>query len=143
MMPTFNRIDECILSISQKYWVRSFCLNLSNSQLQCFTSWLDQNHLNNISDAIVSIPSNKFPNRIFSFSACWLLSWLAIDTVIVFPFSYFSKRKSGRVPPIVGCSTTWSLVVVFTASITFLIIGKSIDVRWALVPSLPVTFISF
>lgn len=27
-----------------------------------------------IREAIVSIPSNKFPRRIFSFSACWLLS---------------------------------------------------------------------
>ena len=28
----------------------------------------------------VSIPANRFPRRRFSFSACWLLSWLAIGT---------------------------------------------------------------
>jgi hypothetical protein len=36
-----------------------------------------------INAAIVSILSQSFYNRILSFDECWLLSWLAIGTVIV------------------------------------------------------------
>jgi hypothetical protein len=40
-----------------------------------------------ISAAIVSIPSQKFCNRMFSFDECWLLSWLAMVFVrrVLFP----------------------------------------------------------
>ena len=52
-------------------------------RLQSLTFWLfkihniyklSNNYLIIISDAMVSIPPNKLPIRIFSFSACWLLS---------------------------------------------------------------------
>jgi len=36
-----------------------------------------------MSAAMVSIPSQRFYNRMLSFDECWLLSWLAIGIVIV------------------------------------------------------------
>jgi hypothetical protein len=40
-------------------------------------------HSVSISAAIISIPSQRFCKRMFSFAECWLLSWLEIGIVIV------------------------------------------------------------
>jgi hypothetical protein len=39
-----------------------------------------------------SMPDQRLASRIFSFSACWLLSWLAIGTVMVCAWRYCSNR---------------------------------------------------
>jgi hypothetical protein len=55
-----------------------------------------------MSAAMVSIPSQIFCNRMFSFDECWLLPWLAIGIVIVWVSAVRSIAPSGTLPPIVG-----------------------------------------
>jgi hypothetical protein len=43
-------------------------------------------------DAYISIPFQRFPMRMFSFSACWLLSWFAMGTVTG-PFTGLSSKE--------------------------------------------------
>ncbi len=75
-----------------------------------------------------SMPSQRFCRRMFSFAACWLLSWFTMGTPIQGTLSSCSITYNGTLPPIVGSFTTGPRTF-STSDTTSREIGISIGVR--------------
>ena len=54
----------------------------------------------------MSIASQRWPIRRFSFAACWLLSKFTTASPIVGNYKALLKVENGRLPPIVGICTS-------------------------------------